>query len=64
MLTCKTKFVVEKCGCRDVGMPGKLDRSWSVLKLRVPLEGRCPIKQFKKLKKKIEIENIFRVSME
>lgn len=26
--------------------------SWSVLKLRVPLEGRCPIKQFKKLKKK------------
>ena len=26
--------------------------SWSVLKLRVPLEARCPIKQFKKLKKK------------
>ena len=32
-------------------MPGKLDRSWSVLKLRVLLEGRCPIKQFKKIKK-------------
>ena len=44
MLTCKTKFVVEKCGCRDVGMPGKLAGE-GFLMFSLPLQSYCLIKQ-------------------
>ena len=23
LLMCQTKYIIEKCGCRDVGMPGE-----------------------------------------